>query len=105
MKNIATRSSFRRTQSLRNQWHLVPGASLKTRLNKSEMKNNTANQRESINPDPIMRRSFIKAATLLGLGTIAGSTVKSYANAPNGKPNNKSIGTILNKKRSLGSKK
>jgi aryl-alcohol dehydrogenase-like predicted oxidoreductase len=67
------------------------------------MKKNAGNQPENIVADPLMRRTFIKAATLLGLGTMASGTVKSYAKVPEKKQ--EGIGTILNKKRSLGSKK
>jgi aryl-alcohol dehydrogenase-like predicted oxidoreductase len=61
------------------------------------------NQSEDKKPDTVMRRNFLKAATLFGLGTTAIGTVKSYADTSQKKPNN--IGTILNKKRLLGSKK
>jgi aryl-alcohol dehydrogenase-like predicted oxidoreductase len=67
------------------------------------MKNNADNKTENKVADPLMRRTFIKAATLLGLGTMASGTANSYANVPPKKP--EGIGTILNKKRSLGSKK
>src|SRR5687767_4838945 len=67
------------------------------------MKKNAGNQPENIVADPLMRRTFIKAATLFSLGTMAAGTVKSYANVPQKNP--KGIGTILTKKRSLGSKK
>jgi hypothetical protein len=52
-----------------------------------------------------MRRGFLKAATLLGLGTIAAGTVKGYAAASQGPEKKKGIGTILTKKRTLGSRK
>jgi aryl-alcohol dehydrogenase-like predicted oxidoreductase len=68
------------------------------------MKKNTENQPESSNADPIKRRGFLKAATLLGLGTMAGGTVKSYASSAQNTKNKKGIGTILTKKRTLGSK-
>ena len=67
------------------------------------MKKNAGKQPENIVADPLMRRTFIRAATLLGLGTMASGTVKSYAKVPEKKQ--EGIGTILNKKRSLGSKK
>src|SRR5688572_3058599 len=63
------------------------------------------NQPENEMTNPIMRRSFLKAATLFGLGAIATGTVKSYAAALPGLEKKKGIGTILTKKRSLGSKK
>jgi hypothetical protein len=44
--------------------------------------NNAGNQTENIVADPLMRRTFIKAATLLGLGTMASGTANSYANVP-----------------------
>jgi uncharacterized protein (DUF1501 family) len=44
------------------------------------MKKNTSNQPEHIITNPLMRRTFLKATTLLGLGTMASGTVKSYAN-------------------------
>ena len=67
------------------------------------MKKNVSNQTENIVADPLMRRTFIKAATLFGLGTMASGTIKSYANVP--QKNSRPIGTILTEKRSLGSKK
>jgi aryl-alcohol dehydrogenase-like predicted oxidoreductase len=67
------------------------------------MKNNAGNKTDNNVADPLMRRTFIKAATLLGLGTMASGTVKTYANVPQKK--SQGIGTILNKNRSLGSKK
>ncbi|HYH14887.1 MAG TPA: aldo/keto reductase [Flavisolibacter sp.] len=69
------------------------------------MNNNTENQPENNNTNPIMRRGFIKATTLLGLGTMAAGAVKSYAAASQDTEKKKDIGTILTKKRSLGSKK
>ena len=66
------------------------------------MEKNAGNQPENIITNPLMRRTFIKAATLLGLGKMASGTVKSYAEVPEKKP--EGIGTILTKKRSLGSK-
>jgi aryl-alcohol dehydrogenase-like predicted oxidoreductase len=69
------------------------------------MKKNMENQPENKIADPIMRRGFLKAATLLSLGTIAGGAVKSYANTAQNTENKKGISTILTKKRSLGSKK
>ena len=69
------------------------------------MKKNMENQPENNIADPILRRGFLKAATLLGLGTMAGGAVKSYANTAQHTENKKCLGTILTKKRSLGSKK
>ena len=63
------------------------------------------NQPEYKVPDPIMRRGFLKAATLLGLGTMAAGGVKSYASSTQGAEKKNDIGTILTKKRTLGSKK
>lgn len=54
---------------------------------------------------PLMRRSFLKAATLLGLGTMASGTVQGYAAASQSLEKKNGIGTILTKKRTLGSKK
>ena len=62
-------------------------------------------QTENKTTYPIMRRGFLKAAALLGLGTVAAGTVKSYAIAPQGGEMKKGTGTILTKKRMLGSKK
>jgi aryl-alcohol dehydrogenase-like predicted oxidoreductase len=63
------------------------------------------NQTENTNIDPKMRRGFLKAATLLGLGTVAAGTGKSYASAAQDPVKKKDIGAILTQKRSLGSKK
>jgi aryl-alcohol dehydrogenase-like predicted oxidoreductase len=60
---------------------------------------------ENKKTDAIMRRGFLKAATLLGLGTMAAGTVRSSAAVPQGPEKKKGIGTILTKKRTLGSKK
>ena len=68
------------------------------------MKKNTENQSESRITDPIMRRGFLKDASLLGLGTIAAGPIRSYASGPQGTEKRKGIGTILTKKRTLGSK-
>jgi aryl-alcohol dehydrogenase-like predicted oxidoreductase len=67
------------------------------------MKNNAGNKTDNEVADPLMRRTFVKAATLLGFGTMASGMVKTYANVPQKK--SQGICTILNKKRSLGSKK
>src|SRR5688572_18830584 len=69
------------------------------------MKKITENQPENSHTTPVQRRGFIKAATLLGIGTMAAGAVKSFATAPQQAPNKKNIGTILTKKRTLGSKK
>ena len=69
------------------------------------MNNNYNNQSEDKNPGTILRRDFFKAATLLGIGAIAGGPVNSYAAAHRETENRKRLGTILTKKRSLGSKK
>jgi aryl-alcohol dehydrogenase-like predicted oxidoreductase len=69
------------------------------------MKKNTDKQPENSHTAPVQRRGFIKAATLLGIGTMAAGAVKSFAVAPQEASNKKDIGTILTKKRSLGSKK
>ena len=69
------------------------------------MKKNIENQPENKNTDPLKRRGFLKAATLMGLGTIAAGTVKGYANASQSLEEKKAIGTILTKKRILGSRK
>jgi aryl-alcohol dehydrogenase-like predicted oxidoreductase len=69
------------------------------------MKKNIENLPENKNTDLLKRRGFLKAATLLGLGTIAAGTVKGYATASQGSEKKKDIGTILTKKRTLGSRK
>ena len=51
-----------------------------------------------------MRRGFLKAATLLGLGTMAAGPFTSRATSTRGLKI-RILGTILTKKRSLGSKK
>jgi aryl-alcohol dehydrogenase-like predicted oxidoreductase len=63
------------------------------------------NQTEYKNTTPLMRRGFLKAATLLGLGTFATGTTKGYTSTSQDSEKQKSIGTILNKKRKLGSRK
>lgn len=67
------------------------------------MKKNLENQTE--NKNLLMRRGFLKAATLLGLGTVAAGTVKSYTATSQSPEKNKGIGTILTRKRTLGSRK
>ncbi|GAA4424214.1 aldo/keto reductase [Pontibacter saemangeumensis] len=67
------------------------------------MEKNTGNLFDHKNTAPGMRRDFLKAATLLGIGAIAAGPVNSYATAP--PESKKGVGTILTKKRSLGSKK
>ncbi|WP_242919753.1 aldo/keto reductase [Pontibacter liquoris] len=69
------------------------------------MEKNIGNQFENKNTDPVMRRDFLKAATLLGIGAIAAGPVNSYATTPLESEKRKGIGTILSKKRVLGSKK
>jgi hypothetical protein len=65
---------------LKSQWYWLADLLLNKLVSKkSAMKKNTENQPENIIADPIMRRGFLKAATLLGLGTMASGTVKSYA--------------------------
>ena len=66
---------------------------------------NKQNQPEIKKTDPIMRRSFLKAATMLGVGTMVAGTVKGYAATSQSLEKKKGIGTILTKKRTLGSKK
>jgi aryl-alcohol dehydrogenase-like predicted oxidoreductase len=61
------------------------------------------NQSENRKANLIVRRDFLKAAGLLGLGTIAAGTVKSYAASSQNLEKKKGIGTILTKKRTLGS--
>lgn len=63
------------------------------------------NQTENLKTDPIMRRGFLKAATLLGLGTIASGNVNGYAATSQSPEKKQSLGTILTKKRTLGSRK
>ena len=65
------------------------------------MEKHTENQKTN----STKRRDFLKAATLLGLGTIATGTVKGYAAASQSPEKKNGIGTILTKKRTLGSKK
>lgn len=69
------------------------------------MKKNIENQPENKIADPSSRRGFLTAATLLGLGTIASRPVKGFAVASQDSEKKKGIGTILTKKRTLGSKK
>jgi aryl-alcohol dehydrogenase-like predicted oxidoreductase len=61
------------------------------------------NQSENRKTNLIVRRDFLKAASLLGLGTIAAGTVKGYAASSQNLEKKKGIGTILTKKRTLGS--
>jgi aryl-alcohol dehydrogenase-like predicted oxidoreductase len=74
-------------------------------LKKLKMKKSIENQPEHKNTNILMRRGFFKVATLLGLGTIAAGTVKGYAANNQGSKKVKELGTILTKKRTLGSKK
>ncbi|TDN84768.1 aryl-alcohol dehydrogenase-like predicted oxidoreductase [Salegentibacter sp. 24] len=69
------------------------------------MKKNIKSHPENKNADSNSRRGFLKSASLLGLGTMAGGPMMSYASNPLMTENKKGIGTILNKKRKLGSKK
>jgi hypothetical protein len=69
------------------------------------MKMNSGNQLENNKTDSVRRRGFLKAATLLGIGAIAAGPVGSYATAPLESEKRKVSGTILTKKRTLGSEK
>lgn len=69
------------------------------------MKKTIENQPENKVADPNPRRGFLKAATFLGLGTIASGNTKNHASGSPGSEKEKGIGTILTKKRTLGSKK
>lgn len=69
------------------------------------MKKNIENQPENKIANPTSRRGFLTAATFLGLGAMAAGTVKGYAAASHSSEKKKGIGTILDKKRTLGSKK
>lgn len=64
------------------------------------MEKHTENQKTN----PTMRRDFLKATTLLGLGTIAAGTVKGHAATSQSSEKGEGIGTILTQKRRLGSK-
>lgn len=64
------------------------------------MEKHTENQKTN----PTMRRDFLKATTLLGLGTIAAGTVKGHAATSQSSEKGDGIGTILTQKRRLGSK-
>jgi aryl-alcohol dehydrogenase-like predicted oxidoreductase len=70
------------------------------------MDKHTTNQETN----PLMRRDFLKAASILGLGTLTAGANKSFGAVPQNlehtnSANQKNIGTILTKKRTLGSKK
>ena len=67
-------------------------------------KNNIKSYLENKNADSKSRRGFLKTASLLGLGTMAGGPMISYASSPLVTEKKKGIGSILNKKRKLGSK-
>lgn len=58
--------------------------------------------------NPVMRRDFLKVASVLGLGTIFSATLNSKGAVPQTSNtyggDNKATGTILTKKRTLGSK-
>lgn len=69
------------------------------------MKKNIENQPENKIANPTSRRGFLTAASFLGLGAIAAGTVNGYAAASHSSEKKKGIGTILDKKRTLGSKK
>jgi aryl-alcohol dehydrogenase-like predicted oxidoreductase len=68
------------------------------------MKMTMNNQAENKKTEPIMRRGFLKAATLLGLGTMAAGTVKGYPATAQRPEKDKTISSMLTKKRTLGSK-
>ncbi len=53
----------------------------------------------------MLRRGFLKAATFLGLGTMTLGSMKAYASDTPPNKKKKGIGTILTKKRTLGSKR
>lgn len=53
----------------------------------------------------ITRRSFLKAASMLSLGTVASGSAMSYGAVHQGLEDKKITGTILTKKRMLGSRK
>ncbi|GAB3219949.1 aldo/keto reductase [Algoriphagus aestuariicola] len=69
------------------------------------MEINRKNQPENKAGDPTGRRSFLTTATLLGLGAIASGPVKGSETFSHPTRNIKALGTILTKKRTLGSKK
>lgn len=69
------------------------------------MKKNIQNQPENNISDTNSRRGFIKAASLLGLGSMAAGPFAGCAAAYQSSENKNKIGTILTKKRTLGSKK
>jgi aryl-alcohol dehydrogenase-like predicted oxidoreductase len=61
---------------------------------------------ENQNTNPLLRRNFLKAVSALGLGTAVSPMLMSYGAVADKKSSgNKNIGTILTKKRTLGSKK
>ncbi|MBC3539092.1 aldo/keto reductase [Rufibacter sediminis] len=69
------------------------------------MEKNKGDQSGNKNPDASIRRDFLKAATLLGIGALAAGPVNSYATASRDMEKKRGLGTILTKKRTLGSKK
>ncbi|KAA3437934.1 aldo/keto reductase [Rufibacter hautae] len=69
------------------------------------MEKNKGDQSGNKNPDAAIRRDFLKAATLLGIGALAAGPVTSFAASSREMEKKKGFGTILNRKRTLGSKK
>lgn len=68
------------------------------------MKKDIENHPENKIANPSSRRGFLTTASLLGLGTMAGGSTISYASSPLVTEKENGIGTILKKKRTLGSK-
>lgn len=64
---------------------------------------------ENKKTNPLMRRDFLKAASVLSLATVASGTLMSFGssdrNVADKKMKDNNLGTILTKKRTLGSKK
>lgn len=54
--------------------------------------------------EPTDRRGFIKAASLLGLGSMSAGPIAGYAAADQSSENKSNLGALLSKKRRLGSK-
>ncbi|WP_125077628.1 twin-arginine translocation signal domain-containing protein [Rufibacter latericius] len=63
------------------------------------MEKNKCVQSGNKNPDASIRRNFLKAATLLGIGALAAGPVNSFATASREMEKKKGFGTILTKKR------